>query len=408
MRIFKTPSENPPMATSSDTLLERIKELESENVILKLQHIEITQAKELYLKIFEEFPALIWRARLDKLCDYFNKTWLDFTGRTLEQEFGNGWTEGLHPDDFDFCLQTFTTSFDKRVSFLMEYRMKNRFGEYRWIRDFGRPFYDLDNTFLGYIGSCYDITESKNSELTITLQNSELQKLNIEKDKFLSILAHDLRGPFNSMLGFTNMLDTDFPNLSPSEISIITRNLNTSAHKLYQLLENLLEWSLIQRVTPTNKPESYPISERIGEVIELIAIGADTKGVKMETSLEDDLMITADTQMFDSLIRNLVLNAVKFTNKGGKVMVAAKKTTGNSVLVSVSDTGIGMSTKTLDSLFQLDRPPGRSGTDGEPSSGLGLLLCKEYVEKTGGKIWAESEEGIGSSIYFTVPLTQPD
>src|SRR5512145_952940 len=102
------------MGKEPENLAERIEELERENLILRQQHIEITEAKELYLKIFEDFPALIWRSRLDKLCDYFNKTWLDFTGRTMEQEFGNGWAEGVHPDDFNSCLQTYVTSFDKR------------------------------------------------------------------------------------------------------------------------------------------------------------------------------------------------------------------------------------------------------------------------------------------------------
>ena len=101
------------MENETHRLKERIIELETENSILKQQQTEITKAKELYLKIFEEFPALIWRSRLDKLCDYFNKTWLDFTGRTMQQEFGNGWAEGVHPDDFDSCLQTYVTSFDK-------------------------------------------------------------------------------------------------------------------------------------------------------------------------------------------------------------------------------------------------------------------------------------------------------
>jgi len=137
------------MNTETDIhkLKEKIKELENENSILKQNQIEVNQAKELYLKIFEEFPALIWRSRLDKLCDYFNKTWLEFTGRTMEQEFGNGWAEGVHPDDFNLCLQTYVAAFDKREAFLMHYRMKNKFGEYCWIRDYGRPFYDLDNTF---------------------------------------------------------------------------------------------------------------------------------------------------------------------------------------------------------------------------------------------------------------------
>ena len=140
----------------------RIAELEMENARLKQQQIKINTAKELYLKIFEDFPALIWRSNLDKDCDYFNKTWLEWTGRTMEQEYGAGWSEGVHPDDFDECLKIYITSFDQRKPFYMEYRLRNKDGEYRWIGDHGRPFYDLDGqTFLGYIGSCYDITDTK-------------------------------------------------------------------------------------------------------------------------------------------------------------------------------------------------------------------------------------------------------
>jgi len=155
----------------------RIKELELENFDLKSKEIEINKAKELYLKIFEDFPALIWRSGLDKLCNYFNRTWLDFTGKTMEQEFGTGWTDGVHPDDFDFCLQNYVDAFDKCQPFEMDYRLKNKFNQYRWIRDIGRPFYDLDNTFLGYIGSCYDITELRNAETILNTQNAEYYSL---------------------------------------------------------------------------------------------------------------------------------------------------------------------------------------------------------------------------------------
>ncbi len=117
------------LCNKTKILENRIKELENEVSMLKSQQVEINKAKELYLKIFEDFPALIWRSRLDKLCDYFNRYWLEFTGRTMEQEFGNGWAEGVHPDDFDFCLQTYVEAFDKKEAFLMEYRLKNKHGE---------------------------------------------------------------------------------------------------------------------------------------------------------------------------------------------------------------------------------------------------------------------------------------
>lgn len=153
-------------------LKHRIIELEQEVSLIKRKHLESEQAKELYLKFFENFPALIWRANTDKLCDYFNSTWLDFTGRTLEQEYGNGWAEGVHPQDFDRCLEIFVTAFDKREAFSMEYRLLHKSGEYRWIRDNGQPYYDLEDKFLGYIGSCYDITESHRYE-------ERLEKLSI-------------------------------------------------------------------------------------------------------------------------------------------------------------------------------------------------------------------------------------
>ncbi|MCG7908982.1 MAG: sensor domain-containing diguanylate cyclase [Candidatus Thiodiazotropha taylori] len=145
-------------------LEKKIQKLEQENRRLKEAQVEINTAKELYLHIFQEFPALIWRANTEKLCDYFNTTWLNFTGRSMEQEYGNGWTEGVHPEDVDRCIEIYVSHFDRREPFSMEYRLKNRQGEYRWILDYGRPYYDLDGTFLGYIGSCYDITESRRNE----------------------------------------------------------------------------------------------------------------------------------------------------------------------------------------------------------------------------------------------------
>ncbi len=145
-------------------LKKEVEKLEKENHLLKQKQVEISAAKELYLKIFQDFPALIWRANTDKLCDYFNTTWLNFTGRTINQEYGNGWADGVHPDDLDTCLSIYLTAFDKQEAFSMEYRLKNRYGEYRWIRDYGQPYFDLDDTFLGYIGACYDITESRRNE----------------------------------------------------------------------------------------------------------------------------------------------------------------------------------------------------------------------------------------------------
>lgn len=377
-------------------LTERIKELEQENSFLKQQQLEITKAKELYLKIFEDFPALIWRSRLDKLCDYFNKTWLDFTGRTMEQEFGTGWAEGVHPDDFDSCLQTYVTAFDERRAFLMEYRMKNKDGEYRWIRDFGRPFYDLDNTFLGYIGSCYDITDNKNNE-------RQLIDLIATKDKFFGIVAHDLRNPFNAFLGMTQFMADELSTLTMDEIQRIAESLKNSAINLFGLLENLLQWSRMQTGLLALNRDSILLKPQISESMATVLDMAFKKGVSVSINIPEDIVVSADKNMLDSIIRNLGINAVKFTPKGGSISVSAKVVSDNSTEISVKDTGIGMSPEMIANMFKLDADIKRRGTEDEPSSGLGLIICSEFVQKQNGTMWVESEVGVGSSFSFSIP-----
>jgi two-component system CheB/CheR fusion protein len=378
----------------------KIKELENEISVLREQQIDINKAKELYLKIFEDFPALIWRSRLDKLCDYFNRTWLDFTGRTLEQEFGNGWAEGVHPDDFDFCLQTYVAAFDKREAFLMEYRMKNKFGEYRWIKDFGRPFYDLDNTFLGYIGSCYDITENKNNEL-------KLIELNATKDKFFSIIAHDLRNPFSNILGFADLLNKNYAKYDAEKMEHITKQLYLSAKGTYNLLENLLEWSRTQSDKIPFEPKKINFLELCKTTVDDLSQNANSKNIILNCFVTEPIEIFVDRNMIKTVLRNLVSNAIKFTNNEGTINVFAEKNADN-VTITVSDNGIGMDENSIVKLFELTRKQSTSGTADEKGTGLGLVICKEFVEKHHGKIWAESELGKGSDFKFTVPISKSD
>jgi len=139
--------------------------------------------KELYIRILNNFPNPIWRANKSGKCDFFNKAWLDFTGRSMEQEMGDGWTEGVHPDDLKGCVSGYLDSFNRRVPFKLEYRVRHVDGSYHWLLDFGSPFYDNDGEFLGYIGSCYDENEVKKSIEKIHKDNAELEELNIIMSK---------------------------------------------------------------------------------------------------------------------------------------------------------------------------------------------------------------------------------
>ena len=388
------------MENEKNLLLEKIKELEKENSILKEQQIEINKAKELYLKIFEEFPALVWRSRLDKLCDYFNKTWLDFTGRTFDQEFGNGWAEGLHPEDYDLCVQTYMNSFDKREAFMMDYRMKNKYGEYRWIRDFGRPFYDLDNTFLGYIGSCYDITKNINNELSLI-------ELNATKDKFFSIIAHDLKTPFNSIIGFSELLVEKVDEKDYDKVVEFAGIIIQSSKRAMDLLINLMEWSQLQSGRMTFNPELFDVSVLIGEVMLLLKGNADQKSIDIENQLPKVLQVYADKEMISTVIRNLISNALKFTQTGGKVSISALSKA-NEVIITVSDNGVGIPEDRIDKLFIISESNSTPGTHKEKGTGLGLILCNEFMKKNQGEIWVESNYDFGSTFHISLPSKQMD
>ena len=252
----------------------------------------------------------------------------------------------------------------------------------------------------------HDITEIKKAEQEIKLINKDLIKLNAEKDKFFSIIAHDLRNPFNSLLGFSQMLVEDLPSLTSEDIQKIAATLRNSVTRLYTLLENLLEWSRMQRGQISFNPVSFVLSQGMVSGIELVHEASEKKNIRIISNVSKDLVVLADEQMFKSVVRNLVFNAVKFTPANGMIVINAKMVPGNFVQISITDTGIGMNTLILENLFLLDNQVNRKGTDGEPSTGLGLIICRDFIEKHGGRIWAESEEGKGATFYFTLPVNE--
>lgn len=247
-----------------------------------------------------------------------------------------------------------------------------------------------------------DITERKKAEAEINCKNEELIKLNTEKDKFFSIIAHDLRSPFNSLLGFTELLEKELPTMSRDQIQKIVVTMRKSATNLYALLENLLEWSRLQRGLITFNPEPMLLMPKVLAETAMVIESANEKEIEINYDIPEDLKVYADENMLSGILRNLASNAVKFTPKGGKVTISAKSLD-HTVECSLRDTGIGMNRQMKENLFNMDVNTSRKGTEKEPSNGLGLILCNEFVEKHGGKLWVESEEGKGSTFYFTIP-----
>jgi PAS domain S-box-containing protein len=308
-----------------------------------------------------------------------------------------------NPDEFISKVQKLYRTTEEDLDYLY-------FRDGRVFERFSAPL-NMPDSAIGRVWSFRDITERMRTEAEIKLKNEELSSLNAEKDKFFSIIAHDLKGPFNGFLGLTQIMAEELPNLTADEIRKIAVSMRNSANNLYHLLENLLEWSQIQQGAIPFNPEVIQLGLVASNSIDIIFESAERKDIEISNQIADGLFAFADRNMIQTIIRNIVFNAIKFTHKGGKVILSARATTGNYLEISIQDTGTGMSRYMVENLFRIDVKTSRKGTDGELSTGLGLLLCKEFVEKHGGKIWVESEEADmlagksgGSTFYFTVPI----
>ena len=339
-------------------------------------------------------------------------TWDDqmFTLYGMDRsEFGgayNTWLEGVHPDDITRCKNEIQMALSGEKDFDTEFKILRQDGTVRNIRAMAIVQRDHSGNPLRMIGTNWDITVQKQTEMEIILKNEELQQVNAEKDKFFSVIAHDLRSPFSGFLGLTEVLIKEFNQMTLAEINEILLMLNKSATTLFSLITNLLEWSRMQRGAFPFSPVMIALKTGIPESQKLNLVTADAKGVKIDFQIPESLSVFADVYMFESIMRNLVTNAIKFTPKGGNILILVRSDPFNTVEFSIRDSGIGMSKELVNNLFRLDSNKNRKGTNGESSTGLGLIICKDFIEKHGGKLWVESEEGVGSTFRFTLSGTK--
>ncbi|MFH0758477.1 MAG: two-component regulator propeller domain-containing protein [Bacteroidota bacterium] len=240
-------------------------------------------------------------------------------------------------------------------------------------------------------------------EETVVAKTAELKELNASKDKFFSIIAHDLKNPFNAIIGFSELLYAEAGKEQYANAGEYAMMINTSAVQTLKLLENLLEWAKTQRGNISFNPVSINLSDAVTEEMITLDGNAKSKNIELKNSVHSDLMIIADRNMIRTIFRNLISNAIKFTRRDGKIEVKAS-TKNNTTEISVSDNGIGMTKEMIAKLFRIETNFATPGTENEKGTGLGLILCKEFVEKHGGKIWVESETGKGSAFIFTLPL----
>jgi signal transduction histidine kinase len=265
--------------------------------------------------------------------------------------------------------------------------------EEKWLRMLGK-FIPQSNYSTGVI---IDITQERSFRI-------KLEEVNLTKDRFFSIIAHDLRSPFTSILGFSRLLNDEYDDFSDVDRKMMIKQILTSTESTFQLLDNLLTWAKTQSGKTSYNPEIFNIEPLITDILNQSLAQARIKGISIKAEMIENVTVYADINMIRTVLRNLLSNAIKFSFDGTIVTVKAKVVK-DKLRVSVIDQGVGMDNITLRALFRLDEKVcSTKGTANEKGTGLGLILCKEFVEKNGGRITAESEQGVGSKFNFTIPL----
>jgi PAS domain S-box-containing protein len=347
-------------------------------------------------------PVLIWMTGTDGLCNYFNKPWLEFTGRTMEQEVGMGWTEGVYPDDLQGCFDGFLPAFNARKPFRMEYRLRRADGEYRWVIESGIPRYTGGGDFAGYIGSNIDITEIKRAEV-------ERQKLyQLEADlahinrvsmmgELAASLAHELKQPIaaaamdaNSCLRWLRRDSPDVAEGCEAALRIIK-----DATRAAEVIDRVR--SLYRRDTSDREP--FVVNDIIREMIVLLRDKADRNSISIRTELDSALpLITADRVQLQQVLMNLILNGIEAMKDGkGELTITSKRTADAQLIVSVNDSGVGLPAGEVDRIFDAFFTTKAHGT------GMGLSISRRIIESHGGSLWACANPGGGATFQFTLP-----
>ena len=287
------------------------------------------------------------------------------------------------------------------MHFEQQYRVKRKDGEYRWFDDFTHIIKDSQGNITNFHGYLIDITASKQAEEVIIKSEQKLRELNMMKDKFFSVIAHDLRSPFQGLLGMANILAED-EEITDDERKIFIQKLYEGLKTQFNFIEDLLAWSRIQRGAIEFNPEPNNLSFLIEEIISFLRNNIEKKNLNLHSEVPENLVLNFDRNMIATIIRNLLSNAIKFTYPYGNIYINVTNLP-DAILITVEDTGIGIAENDLNKLFRLDTHFSTRGTDGEGGTGFGLILCKDFIERHNGKIQVESVQGKGSIFSLSIP-----
>jgi len=307
----------------------------------------------------------------------------------------------LHPEDREKVLKGFNEILNYSNNGGVQYRHRHKNGGWVYLEAFGTN--QTSNPHINYVVlNVRDVSERKKAEDALKESEKQLKELNATKDRFFSIIAHDLRSPFNSIVGLCNLLEKQIEEKDYKTLDKYVNIIQDSSKKAMDLLINLLEWSQAQTGRLEFNPEYFELVDLIKQECSLLKDYANQKTITLDFLLPSDMLVYADKEMISSVVRNLVSNAIKFTDTGGNIRIFVENKE-REIMVFVEDNGVGINPENMDKLFKLEDNYSTIGTKRESGTGLGLLLCKEFIDMHSGKIWVQSEEGKGSKFFFTIP-----
>ena len=391
-----------------EALENQIAELKKQNEALRLHtssqsEVETKESREYIHAILNNMGDAVFvknnKSKLilvnDAFCEMFGLSRAEIIGKTL--------AENVPPDEREVFLRIDKEVLSSGIENINEESLTIRGGQTlivstrksRFINSSGEKF---------LVGVIRNISDNKKAEAALKESEARYRKLNSTKDKLFSIIAHDLRGPFYNIIGVSQLLINEVKDTENEAAQKPIDMINSIAKNTLSLLDNLLNWARTQSGELSLVPEKIILPVLIHEIIELNKPLARAKGIALNYTLTDEVELFTDENILRTVIRNLISNAIKFTHSGGDVNVSAN-IKNHYAEVSVADNGIGIKEEILNKLFDISTNVTLPGTAKEKGSGLGLVLCKEFVKKLNGDIWAESEEGKGSTFIFTVPLS---
>ena len=359
-----------------------------------------------FCEVMDAAPVMIWVSGKDKGCVWFNKPWLTFTGRGLAQEVGEGWSEGVHRDDLERCIKAYSSSFDARKNFRIQYRLRRHDGAYRWIDDTGIPRFARNGIFLGYIGSCIDIQEHRDSQSELRRRLLDIAELNRQDDAAMlsASVVHEMKQPLAAIASNASAalrwLTRQTPDVERGRANL--NNIVQAAHRAAEIIDSTL--AINKKENRTRAPLN--LNELIQEVLALLESELQGYHIAVRTTLNEMIPeVLADRVQLQQLMVNLVENAIEamsFVAGRSRVLHLKTELDGvRNILVTVEDSGPGIDSNNIERIFD------RFFTTKAQGMGMGLAICRTIIEAHDGQLWAEARGDQGSIFRMSLPVAYP-